>query len=141
MIRRSSFTHTAPCNNPLLTAVTSAEPTADQETTQNPLCVSRNTLAEPYNKSLLYRIHCITNTCIIKKVYMYKICLLFVATLRVRDSIVSVGPTLVSFSIVLTSSSKDRFFLSTTSFCCGVLGAENLCLIPSLLQNLSNFSF
>ena len=43
-------------------AVIPAEPTADQETTQNPLCVSRNTLAEPYSKSLLYRIHYITNT-------------------------------------------------------------------------------
>jgi len=62
MIRRSSFTNTAPCSNLLLTAVIPAEPTTDQETTQNPLCVSRNTLAEPYSKSLLYRIHCITNT-------------------------------------------------------------------------------
>jgi len=35
-----------------------------------------------------------------------------------------------SFNIVLASSSSDLFFLSTTPFCCGVLGAEKLCLMP-----------
>jgi len=47
----------------------------------------------------------------------------------------------ISFNIVLASSFRERFFLSTTPFCCGVLGDEKLCLILDLLQNLSNLSF
>ena len=38
---------------------TTAEPTADQETTQNSLCVSRTPLLKP-TTTQLYRIHCIT---------------------------------------------------------------------------------
>jgi len=34
---------------------------------------------------------------------------------------------LVSFNKVLVISSEALFFLSTTPFCCGVIGAEKLC--------------
>jgi len=39
---------------------TTAEPTSEQETTQKPTVCFKNTLAESYSKSQLYRIHCIT---------------------------------------------------------------------------------
>jgi len=39
------------------------------------------------------------------------------------------------------SSSRDLFFLSTTPFYWGVLGAEKLWKIPSFSQKTLNFSF
>ena len=47
----------------------------------------------------------------------------------------------VSFNIVLANSLSYPFFLPTTPFCCGVLGAEKLCLILCFSQKSSNFSF
>jgi len=46
-----------------------------------------------------------------------------------------------SLYMVLESSSRDLFFLSTTPFCQGVLGAEKLWKIPSFSQYELNFSF
>jgi len=43
--------------------------------------------------------------------------------------------------MVLANSSKDLFFLSTTPFCCGVLGAEKLCEIPFSSQYVSKIAF
>ena len=40
-----------------------------------------------------------------------------------------------SFNIVLAASTKVLFFLSTTPFCCGVLGAEYCRKIPLSVQN------
>ena len=49
--------------------------------------------------------------------------------------------TLFPHSIALAISCRVLFFLSTTPFCWGVLGAAYRCLIPWLWQNLSNSSF
>lgn len=46
-----------------------------------------------------------------------------------------------SLNIVLASSTRDRFFLSTTAFCRGVLGAEKLWKILRSSQNSSNDAF
>ena len=47
----------------------------------------------------------------------------------------------VSFKRVLAISSRALFFLSTTPFCWGVLGAEKLCSIPCSSQNNSKSLF
>jgi len=46
-----------------------------------------------------------------------------------------------AFNIVLAISCKALFSLSTTSFCCGVLGVEKLCVIPKLSNSSQRFSF
>ena len=45
------------------------------------------------------------------------------------------------FNIVLVASTKVLFFLSTTPFCCGVLGAEYCREIPFSVQNLFRIAF
>jgi hypothetical protein len=42
--------------------------------------------------------------------------------------------------MVLAISCKDLFFLSTTPFCCGVLGEENSWRIPWFSQKISKGS-
>jgi len=39
------------------------------------------------------------------------------------------------------SASKDSFFLSTTPFCCGVVGAKKFCKIPFSSQKVSKTIF
>ena len=46
-----------------------------------------------------------------------------------------------SFNIVLAASTKVMFFLSTTPFCCGVLGAVYCQEIPFSVQNLFKIVF
>ena len=46
-----------------------------------------------------------------------------------------------SLKMVLASSSRDLFFLSITSFCWGVLGAEKLWKFPNFSQKPMNLSF